>query len=104
MKLKLKGKVSEMIREEMPYNLEPMLAETFYGRVDPRRRQEISDSRMVREDQKAMANLPKQAIQHEYDQDRFKHACMKAGSPKWAYNELGFIRHNQKGFVGEFEE
>ena len=33
---------------------------------DPRRRQELADGGMVREDQQAMANLPRQAIHHEY--------------------------------------
>lgn len=77
--------------------------DAFYQQVDPRRRQEIYESRLVRENENDMANLPRQAIHHEYDQDKFKHDCMKAGSPKWSHNEVGFIRHNQKGFVGRFE-
>lgn len=84
-------------------NMMDIMRDAFYGQVDPRRRQEISDSRLVREDQQAMANLPRQAIHHEYDQDRFKHDSMKAGSPKWSYNEVGFIRHGQKGFIGDVE-
>lgn len=33
---------------------------------DPRRRQELADGGMVREDQSAMANLSPRAIHHEY--------------------------------------
>lgn len=33
---------------------------------DPRRRQELADGGMVREDQQAMANLSPRAIHHEY--------------------------------------
>ena len=34
--------------------------------VDPRRRKELADGGMVREDRKAMSNLSNQAIHHEY--------------------------------------
>jgi len=40
----------------------------FYAGVDPRRRQELADAGMVREDHSQMANLPRQAIHHEYPQ------------------------------------
>jgi hypothetical protein len=40
----------------------------FYAGVDPRRRQELADAGMIREDANAMANLPRQAIHHEYPQ------------------------------------
>lgn len=36
-----------------------------YG-IDPRRRQEMADGGMVREDDRAMANLSEKAIHHEY--------------------------------------
>lgn len=36
-----------------------------YG-IDPRRRQEMADGGIVREDQRAMANLPARAIHHQY--------------------------------------
>ena len=45
----------EMYRTEHP----------SYG-IDPRRRQEMADGGMVREDQQAMANLSNKAIHHEY--------------------------------------
>jgi hypothetical protein len=40
----------------------------FYAGVDPRRRQEIADAGIIREDLNCMANLPRQAIHHEYPQ------------------------------------
>ena len=43
----------------------------FYAGVDPRRRQEIADGGMIREDHNAMANLPRQAIQCEYPQSHY---------------------------------
>jgi len=38
----------------------------FYGGLDPRRRQEVSDSGMIEEDPTAMANLPLEPKHHEY--------------------------------------
>lgn len=40
----------------------------FYAGIDPRRRQELSDGGIVNEDMNAMANLPVQAVHHEYPQ------------------------------------
>lgn len=40
----------------------------FYAGIDPRRRQELADGGIVQEDMNAMANLPRQAIHHEYPQ------------------------------------
>lgn len=42
----------------------------YYAGVDPRRRREVAEGGMVREDHNAMANLPRQAIHCEYP-DRF---------------------------------
>jgi hypothetical protein len=72
--------------------------DNFYGNIDPRRRQEMHDAYMVREDQNAMANLPRQAIHHEFNVDKFKYNSVSAGSPDWSHNEIGFIRKAQKGF------
>lgn len=72
--------------------------DNFYGNIDPRRRQEIHDAYMVREDNRAMANLPRQAIHHEFNPDKFKYNSVSAGSPDWSHNEIGFIRKNQEGF------
>lgn len=53
-----------------------MLSNTFYDNVDPRRRQELADSKMLNEDHTAMANLPRQAIHREYNQNRFNQSTM----------------------------
>ncbi|MGA8764229.1 MAG: hypothetical protein WB562_15280 [Candidatus Sulfotelmatobacter sp.] len=52
----------ELLREDMK------LARLDYPEqiVDPRRRQELADGGMVREDRKSMANLSNTAIHHEY--------------------------------------
>jgi hypothetical protein len=68
------------------------MSNAFFEAIDPRRRQEVHDAYMVREDHKAMANLPRQAIHHEYDEDKFKFDGYTAGSPDWEHNEIGFIR------------
>lgn len=38
----------------------------FYKHVDPRRRQELYDSRMIQEDPRAIANLPERGFQKQY--------------------------------------
>jgi hypothetical protein len=43
----------------------------FLHNVDPRRRQELADARMAREDHTQVANLPQKPIYHQFDQDRF---------------------------------
>lgn len=39
--------------------------------VDPRRRQELSDARMVQEDHSAMANLSPRGYQRQFNPDRY---------------------------------
>ena len=46
------------------------MASRYYAGIDPRRRREMADGGMVREDRNGMANLPRQAIHTEYP-DRF---------------------------------
>jgi len=43
----------------------------FFRGLDPRRKIEIAEGGMIREDQQAMANLPRQAIHCEYPQAPF---------------------------------
>ncbi len=43
----------------------------FYAGLDPRRRQEMADGGLIVEDHQAMANLPRQAIHHEYPRGEF---------------------------------
>lgn len=52
----------ELRREDMKLSRIPYPEDT----CDPRRRQELADGGMVREDQRAMANLSPRAIHHEY--------------------------------------
>lgn len=52
----------ELRREDMKLSRIPYPEET----CDPRRRQELADGGMVREDQNAMANLSTRAVHHEY--------------------------------------
>lgn len=51
--------------------IEQMMRQTFYDKVDPRRRQELKDSNMIHEDHKAMSNMPTKAIHREYNQNTF---------------------------------
>jgi hypothetical protein len=60
-----------------------------YDLVDPRRRQEVADSRMIQEDENAMANLPERPVYHEYNEDRFKYDSNSAGSPDLQMSEVG---------------
>ena len=43
----------------------------FGGGLDPRRRQEVADAGMIREDHTQMANLPRQAQHHEFEQNGY---------------------------------
>lgn len=47
------------------------MEEAFYGVVDPRRRQERKDSRMIQEDRTKVANLSDQALHHEFNQNKY---------------------------------
>lgn len=59
-----------------------LLRDTFYENIDPRRRQEIADSRMISEDHFAPANCPIYPIHREYNQNKFNQ------SP-WSSDEVG---------------
>ena len=57
----------EMEEYEHPaYERIENMRSAFYGGIDPRRRQEVSDGGMIEEDPKAMANMPTEAKHHEY--------------------------------------
>ena len=47
-----------------------------YMNTDPRRRQELKDSNMISEDHGAIANLPRQFIQREYNNNTFDQCKM----------------------------
>jgi hypothetical protein len=63
-----------------------MMHEIFYAtigsKIDPRRRKEVADSRMIQEDHSAIANLPREGFQRE-----FKSRNMNR-SP-WSDDEIG---------------
>lgn len=58
----------EQRRDQRAFDRTQDMRNEFYAGVDPRRRQEIGDGGMIREDHNAMANLPRQAQHHEYPQ------------------------------------
>jgi hypothetical protein len=61
-----------------------MLMHGFSDNVDPARRQELVDSRMIQEDPRAMANLPPQGIQRLYNPDRYvEKLAMYNQSNRW---------------------
>lgn len=43
----------------------------FMQPVDPRRRPEIADSQMIQEDHHAMSNLPRQAINRQWNPGKY---------------------------------
>lgn len=47
------------------------MKEEFYRRVNPRRAQEIMDSRMIQEDHAAIANLSPEFINRTFDSGKF---------------------------------
>ena len=53
-----------------------LLDNAFYDNIDPRRRQEVADSRMLQEDHAAMANCPTRPIHREFNQNRFNQSTM----------------------------
>jgi len=48
-----------------------LMAEIFYDNVDPKRKQERMDARLISEDHNAMANLSNKAIHREFKHDNF---------------------------------
>lgn len=53
-------------REQREFARIKAMKNEFYAGVDPRRKEELAEGGIVMEDQNAMANLPRQAIHHEY--------------------------------------
>lgn len=83
-------KIKVIVQEHMDMrDMLDHMSNAFYKEVDPRRRQEIADSRMVNEDQMAMANLSPRFIHKQFDQNRFKYDQNSAGSPDWEKSEVG---------------
>lgn len=57
-------------RPSMLMNAHAALESVFFDTLDPRRKQERRDSREVREDRSAMANLSNTPIHREWQKDR----------------------------------
>lgn len=51
--------------------IEIEMMRNFYSNVDPRRKQELSDSRMVSEDHNAVANLSPKPVYHTFNPDEY---------------------------------
>lgn len=62
---------NEQRRNERSFARVSDMSNEFFAGVDPRRRQEIADGGMIREDHVAMANLPRRAIHCEYPQSYY---------------------------------
>jgi hypothetical protein len=64
-------KIENMVQRLSPI-LNVSLADYAYTQpVDPRRRPELADARMIQEDPRAIANLPQQAIHREFRPGKF---------------------------------
>lgn len=66
----------------------PEMMTIFYDHIDPRRRQEKSDSRMIQEDHRQVANLPREFIHQEYNQMKFDRFTTKAQMQPWLDDEI----------------
>lgn len=55
-------------RDQRAFSRVESMRNEFYAGIDPRRRQELADGGMIREDQNAMSNLSPVAANYEYPQ------------------------------------
>ncbi len=69
-------------------SIEQLMQDSFYDQIDPRRRQEIHDSRMISEDHTAIANLSPKFINRQFNQHTFKHDSLSAGDPDMGSSEV----------------
>jgi hypothetical protein len=70
------AKISNKKQEYMVQRASPILNISlsdyaYIQPVDPRRRPEISDSRLIQEDPRAMANLSETALHHEFSPGKY---------------------------------
>jgi len=61
------------------------MGDIFYSTINPRRRYEVADSRMIQEDHKAMANLPQEGFQREFKSN----AMCRAKKKSYFNDEIG---------------
>jgi len=59
-----------------------IIVDSFYGTIDPRRRKEVADYRMIQEDRHAPANLPREGFQREFRSQRM-------GRKTFFFDEIG---------------
>ena len=63
----------------------------FMQKIDPRRRPEIEDSRLIQEDHNAIANLPMRAINRQFTPGKYSpHYWMES-----EVSPVGTIRYNE---------
>lgn len=48
-----------------------IMTDVFFANVDPRRRQELADARMLQEDHKEIANLSDRFINRQFESGRY---------------------------------
>lgn len=58
--------IKEEIKSDYSYRMTQEMYSSFYAGIDPRRRPEMADGSMVKEDRNAMANCPIKGYQKEY--------------------------------------
>ena len=63
---KINKKAENMVQRMENLNQVSLSDYGYRQPVDPRRRPEINDSRLIQEDQSAIANLPERAIHREF--------------------------------------
>lgn len=63
--------IAPFSREKLMEDITIILRDTFLSNVDPRRKQELVDSRMIQEDHRAISNLPPVGFQREFNPDRY---------------------------------
>jgi hypothetical protein len=51
--------------------LDIMMRSSFYDNVDPRRKQELADSRMIQENKNAVSNLSETFLNHTFDANEY---------------------------------
>lgn len=84
-KVRKMSRSKKLKRSEQPKVLET-IAGSFYRHVDPRLKQQLMDSKMIREDHDSIANLSPRFISKIFNPDRFKES-------------LGYL--DEKSEVGE---
>lgn len=60
------------MKKKEPINtMEITMRDIFFTQIDPARRQEKKDSRMIQEDHSKVANLSQTPLHHEFNQNKY---------------------------------